>query len=116
MSEKPDLPWSEHIVSAWRNIDTGPGWWPIITRLDRDLRKISITYRVAQVKEKFGGLRYYTELDNSSCKDEFYARIREAEEEASRTCEECGQPGKLRDRRGWLKTLCDEEATEWEQR
>lgn len=100
MTDKPDLPWSDH--PAWRSVDCGPGWWPIVARLDQDLREVYPDYRVTQVKEKFGTLRYYTE----GYTDAMGVRIREAEEESARTCEECGQPGTLRTDR-WYRTLCD---------
>lgn len=32
--------------------------------------------------------------------------VRLAEEESARTCEECGEPGKLDDTHTWVKTLC----------
>jgi hypothetical protein len=57
---------------------------------------------VAQIKQKFGGLRIYTDVHN----EEVAAAISKAEEAAWRTCEQCGQPGKRRGG-GWLETLCD---------
>jgi hypothetical protein len=110
MPEEPDLPWSDQPV--WKSIDCGPGWWPIIAGLDQDLRALYPEYRVVQVKEKFGGLRYYTEGVGEAGK----RLIRLAEQIAEMTCEECGQPGKPRSRRGWMKTLCDTDAAEWSQR
>ena len=58
---------------------------------------------VLQIKEKFGGLRFYCSGGNS----ETAAMIRMAEAWASKTCEECGDRGKSRSG-GWVKTLCDE--------
>jgi hypothetical protein len=59
-------------------------------------------FKVDQVKEKFGGLRYYTDSGNSRI-DGF---IRLAERLADVTCEECGKHGKERPG-GWIRTLCD---------
>ena len=56
----------------------------------------------AQVKEKFGGLRFYMTLYNEDLERD----IAEAEKLASKTCESCGAPGKSRNG-GWIKTLCD---------
>ena len=41
------------------NLDTGKGWQEIIENLDRELAKIDPNYTIDQIKEKFGGLRYY---------------------------------------------------------
>lgn len=57
----------------------------------------------AQVKEKFGGLRFY--VDN--CDDYTRGVIALAESMSYRTCEYCGNKGHRRSG-GWVKTLCDE--------
>jgi len=57
----------------------------------------------SQVKEKFGGLRFYM----TSATNEMYDLISKAENKASETCEACGQPGEERNG-GWVLTLCDE--------
>jgi hypothetical protein len=74
---------------------------------------------VDQVKEKFGGLRFYftSTQDESEMGlwEEFYRMVREAEELSYKTCEFTGKPGRLRTKgkHGWLKTLCDEKAEEF---
>jgi hypothetical protein len=55
-----------------------------------------------QVKEKFGGLRFYVQ----AATDEHYNYISFAESMSYRTCEQCGAPGK-RYTDGWHKVLCD---------
>lgn len=56
-----------------------------------------------QVKEKFGGLRFYY---NGG--DEFIeGLVQMAEEFSYKICEKCGNAGKLRNK-GWIRTLCDE--------
>jgi hypothetical protein len=55
-----------------------------------------------QVKEKFGGLRFYV----NGAIDEHYNYISFAESMSYRTCEECGAPGK-RYTDGWHRVLCD---------
>ena len=81
----------------------GPGWGHLICRLIRDLFALGWNGEVHQVKEKFGGLRFYIGAGS----DEIFQRIDKAEEESYQICEECGKPGKLRDR-SWIKTLCEE--------
>ena len=70
--------------------------------LTREEFEETVQVRVAQVKEKFGTLRFY--VDNSN--KEVSAAIQLAESMSSRTCESCGSPGRPR-RGGWVKTRCD---------
>ena len=94
------------IHSPWADIiSCGDGWLPIIITLDRELAKISDDYVIYQVKEKFGGLRFYAEATLSS--EKFDQLIIEAESLAARTCEICGLPGEMRHTESpWYKTLC----------
>ena len=79
----------------------GKRWSKILDRL-YDIKPRSV--HVLQVKEKFGGLRFYI----GSADKEFFDAIDAAEEESYTICEECGQPGILREDLGWILTLCDE--------
>lgn len=65
-------------------------------------------FRVMQVKEKFGTLRFYTNFSL----DEVEKNIRVADSLSFKTCEICGQLGDLRMKKGWYKTLCEEHAKE----
>ncbi len=108
MTEEPQLPWEEF---AWRSLP-GEGWWPIIAELDKDLREIEPDYKVMQVKEKFGTLRFYTSGSSYYPDSPFYQRIADAEKQSAETCEVCGAPGVTHSDRFWLKTLCDAHAQE----
>lgn len=55
----------------------------------------------AQIKEKFGGLRFY--IDGGD--DYIHGAITMAENLSYRICEECGTPGKT-EGPGWYRTLC----------
>lgn len=119
----------ERIPRGWfRSLDIGDGWMPIVIELDRKLAEIDPEYEIHQVKEKFGGLRFYWAGDASEMfktgklKDDGYPEwgytpageaVRDAEQEALKTCEFCGEPGILRNDLRWLKTLCD---THYEER
>lgn len=81
----------------------GSGWADIVLRLIADLAKLGWDGSVNQVKEKFGGLRFYIG-DGSR---EIHERIDKAEEESFRVCEKCGLPGTRR-HAGWVLTLCDD--------
>lgn len=91
-------------------LSIGAGWYPIIDRLCTNLQKVVDTQRLkqveaVQVKEKFGGLRFYTD----NCDPLLYSLIRAAELESDNTCDVCGKPGTLRSD-GWMVTRCDEHA------
>lgn len=81
----------------------GPGWVPILDTLVSELVKLGWDRDLSQVKEKYGGLRFYT----GTYKQEWDEPIRKAESACSKTCEECGKPGKLRGT-GWVYTACDD--------
>lgn len=94
-----------------RWINHGAGWYPIIVACDEQLAAIDPAYVVLQVKEKFGTLRYYCTPSadlSADDRERFFDHVREAESVSARTCENCSKPGSLRDRGGWLKTLCDD--------
>lgn len=81
------------------------GWNLIIKNLIQDLIKLGWNKEVIQVKEKFGGLRFYINEGT----DVMHERIGQAELESMKTCEITGRLGKLRTDIGWYRTLCDEE-------
>lgn len=78
------------------------GWEKIIRRLSEKLEPMGV--KAMQVKEKFGGLRFY--LDGGA-PEEAHKLIQKAQEESYETCEECGKPGALRGG-SWIQTLCDD--------
>lgn len=97
------------------------GWWPILESLCSNIQshldwknkteEVLPQVTVAQIKEKFGGLRFY--YDGG---DEYVnGMVSMAEAWADASCEECGVPGKRRDG-GWIKTLCDHHEAERQQR
>lgn len=80
----------------------GDGWVPILDRLATDLIALGWDRDLHQVKEKFGGLRFYI----GASTDEIDKRIKQAEAECWKTCEDCGNPGKRRGG-GWIRVLCE---------
>jgi hypothetical protein len=82
----------------------GYGWYPIVKDLITDLIELGWNKQVVQVKEKFGGLRFYI---NEGSK-EIYDKISDAEKLSYETCEICGEKGEPRKDMGWITTLCDE--------
>lgn len=66
---------------------------------------------LTQIKEKFGGLRFYHN-GGSSAIDNY---VSFAESMSYRTCEVCGNPGQSRNE-GWIKVLCDAHHREREEK
>lgn len=83
----------------------GVGWYELIKSLIDELIALGWDKRVNQVKEKFGGLRFYVENIPEGGNEV----ILKYESLSYKTCEECGKEGQLRSG-GWMKTLCDEHA------
>ena len=102
------LPMSKTCM-CW-NFECGTGWFGIIDDLSRRITEIDEREgnetQAVQVKEKFGTLRFYTDFETDAVSE----AIREAEERSAVTCEECGKPGTMRERHGWLMVRCDEHA------
>ena len=90
--------------------DHGDGWFDLVAELSQQIDDLAKAARLSgddypeavQVKEKFGGLRFYTE----GVPDEIYAAINAAEAKSIETCEVCGRPGKQTND-GWIRTLCE---------
>ena len=87
------------------------GWYPLIDTLcnwlqsmtDNNPNHAEFPQVVAtQVKEKFGGLRFYVH----GATDYQHGAIDMAESLSYRICEVCGLPGKPTTE-GWIKTVCD---------
>ena len=78
-------------------------------KAERKLQEAEESITVAvQVKEKFGGLRFYIDKGN----DRAYALISMAEHLSVRTCEVCGKMGSKTYHTGWHRTLCHDHAVE----
>lgn len=83
----------------------GDGWMPIVMETHRRIKEVCPDYKIQQIKEKYGGLRYYCTHDMD---DDVEKIIQEAEDKCAETCERCGKPGELRTDQHWILTLCDE--------
>lgn len=101
-------------------IECGDGWYDIIDvlcfqiqqyvdRYNESLEKFAkegtepLDVHVHQVKEKFAGLRFYT----NAVHDEISAMIRVAEGMSYRICESCGNRGSRKSTGSWIFTKCD---------
>ena len=104
----------------------GEGWWPILKALCANIQS-HIDWKneqrdkyqrgegcpqvvVRQIKEKFGGLRFYYDGGDETVS----GMVRMAETWADSSCEKCGKPGHRRSG-GWIRTLCDEHEAEYQE-
>ena len=97
-------------VPGWLNVvQVDEGWYGIVLNCDKELSELDPDYRVHQIKEKFGGLRYYfRHSDECSLDtlDKMNQVVQKYEAESFRICEATGEPGVLmRSAGGYLKTL-----------
>lgn len=130
-SKRMEEKYPEMFANPYGGFAVGPGWWPIIEALcsqissytkwknnTRDALLKDNPYKhkipeavepvvVMQIKEKFGGLRFYYDGGD----EHIGGMVRMAESWAARHCEECGKPGESRSG-GWIRTLCDEHEAE----
>ncbi|QTN22235.1 hypothetical protein HZ992_19030 [Rhizobacter sp. AJA081-3] len=108
------------------------GWVSLVRELVRDIDALigdEHDFRILQLKEKFGTLRFYYQVDGRKTinadlflpdgtkriqipphdVDELFVKLRErvarAETDSAHICERCGAPGVLQ-RSGWWKVRC----------
>lgn len=99
-------------------ICTGNGWYNLIDALCATLENVEHNYQgikvvASQVKEKYGGLRFYYNIEGTCNSKEKINRahglidgaVRLAESLSNKTCEECGSPATVRTK-GWIVNLC----------
>ena len=110
--KQKDLPMSETCM-CW-GFECGDGWynildilckqiqWHIDKNLKEDELEGNVQVEATQVKEKFGGLRFYYHGGN----DFINGLVWMAEGMSERTCERCGAPGKPGGT-SWVTTLCE---------
>jgi len=104
---------SMHVSCMCWGFDVDNGWNELIYDLSVNLERLILELpeaeradcKASQVKEKFGGLRFY--MDGAT--DEMRELISIAEALSYHICETCGFQGGLR-KGGWMKTLCDAHA------
>jgi len=89
------------------------GWSMILERLSKEIERILAEesqefrdrWRVVQVKEKFGGLRFYYDGGN----EQIARLVSRAESESRNTCQDCASTPAGHDnwkKSGWLHTVC----------
>ena len=95
------------------------GWKGLVEEITSKIEVVNNKYspssyiRAAQVKQKFGGLRYYVSIEEVDEQDvkHVYDIIAEAEKRSFTICEFCGQPAKQGKYGYTIETVCDEHRT-----
>jgi hypothetical protein len=92
---------------AW-GICTGDGWYWLLDNLCSELqhntdKNDKPQVIAAQVKEKFGGLRFYV----NGGTDEQFGAIHFAEMLSYSICETCGTTKGVKQTKGWINSLCE---------
>lgn len=120
----------ERIAKGWiKSIDCDAGWDWILADLNAKMKYLDFNYKITQVKEKFGTLRFYYEplIQKKVVLDIMDDVVQNAEQLSAFTCEICGNSSRCSmpsrgvnydptvsikysnngNPNGWLKTLCD---------
>jgi hypothetical protein len=111
-AKKMEEQYPKMFAGKYGGFAVGKGWYPILERLCSNIQH-HIDWRnresetvpqvvVEQIKEKFGGLRFYYQGGD----EQVHGMVRMAEAWADVACEECGGIGQRRSG-GWIRTLCD---------
>jgi hypothetical protein len=91
---------------SWSYVPTG--WIDLVVQLHNELIQIEPNYVLNQVKEKFGGLCYYTEQMHILAHSEFHAAVRRAEDKSFTVCDMCGGAGSLGNvTKSFIATRCE---------
>ena len=91
------------------SFDVGTGWIDLLYRFSCDVQELidngleSKDLTVVQVKSKFASLRVYT----AGNQDAFDVLLDKYVEEAERTCELCGDPGRVIVKKHWMYVVCE---------
>jgi hypothetical protein len=102
---KPERPVTEALMAF--GFECGDGWFDLIYKLCEEIAALKPDdFEVFQVKEKFGGLRFYLV---SGASDEIHSLITKAEERSYHICENCGAdvPNGPSKKGGWISTKCE---------
>jgi hypothetical protein len=127
--DNPSLP--EGVPDTPCSSGVGKGWWPVVQATHKMMLRICPEYQLDQVKEKFGGLRYYWGMPNlydkmpEDAPEDWepdpadaakYERIYEqltvladlAESICANLCETCGCQSKVSNQGGWYRNQCED--------
>lgn len=96
-----------HDGNGYQVLQAEKGWWELITQCHTELKRIDPKYRIIQIKQKFGGLRYYftTELGPETV-ELMHEIVRKYEKRLDTVCEHSGLEGQqYQTSTGWYRVL-----------
>ena len=104
----------EMVLPIQFGVECGDGWFMLLQQLLKSIeshlnpeytwpRKERIPLQIDQIKEKFGGLRFYYHGGDT----EVSGMVRLAERLSYEICEECGSTNNVTQTNGWIVTLCE---------
>lgn len=101
-----EFTWLDDLPIGWRQAFGVQ----MIEELDHILRKADYQdkYRITQIKEKYGFLRWYDNGVPEAIEDEYDEWLTKYEDLSKETCIMCGDKGKIDYEQYWLEPLCPE--------
>lgn len=105
----------ELVLPIQFGIECGDGWYMLLEQLMRSIeshldpenswpRKERIPLQITQIKEKWGGLRFYYDGGD----DIVTGMVRLSENLSYHICERCGSTKNVTQTKGWIKSLCED--------
>ena len=100
--------------SPYGEVYVGDGWYSVIDTLCAVLtehimmvipQEIHEQVFISLIKEKFGTMRFHI----NHWDDFMMGAITMAEAQSGELCEECGSVARLKNVKGWYRTLCEED-------
>ena len=121
------MTWTDDLIAKYPTMlgnvycgfDAPNGWQHLLEELCADLDTLNFPrLRVAQVKEKFGSLRFYIDIagkennepptkEDELIVDAIHALISEAEIKSAKICEDCGSSATIKNTTGWMTCICE---------
>lgn len=103
--EDYEFTWLDDLPNGWRKAFG----LQMVKELDKILRKANYQneYRIVQIKEKYGELRWYDNGVPKTISKEYCKWLTKYEELSKHTCLVCGKPGEIDYTQYWLTPLCD---------
>lgn len=113
------MTFEEHLAGHTQppvDVDVPAGWEHLVEQMHDEIVAIDPDYTVGQVKEKFGGLRFYIDVsdhvrDNDDMWSEIYRIIEFYEAKSYTVCQDCGNKGWIEQNPTgefrWVATLCN---------
>ena len=98
-----------HFSDIFAGYSIPRGWMYLVEKLHREVVAVHPNYRVEQIANLKGSLRFYVEQDSAyaDLENVLSAIIATYEDESEITCADCGSTsGVTEEQKGWVFTVC----------